>query len=114
MEGIRDAAAHLWHNDSFLSLNTTAAMSPRVDLALNILSTTMMCIVMLSLGCTMELSKINVTSEAVHTRPHRSVRSFNTESSSSFFPDAHHEAQEFDDSTALSVWSHAFHRLLPR
>ncbi|XP_034436671.1 sodium/bile acid cotransporter [Hippoglossus hippoglossus] len=57
MEGIRDDAAHSWQNDSFLSFNTTA-VSPGVDMALKTLTTTMVCILMLSLGCTMELPKI--------------------------------------------------------
>ncbi|XP_034999998.2 sodium/bile acid cotransporter [Hippoglossus stenolepis] len=59
MEGIRDDAAHSWQNDSFLSLNTTA-VSPGVDMALKTLTTTMVCILMLSLGCTMELPKIKM------------------------------------------------------
>ncbi|CAB1436753.1 unnamed protein product [Pleuronectes platessa] len=55
-----DDAAPSWQNDSFLSFNTTAAMSPVVDKALKALTTTLLCIVMVSLGCTMELSKIKM------------------------------------------------------
>ncbi|XP_062267362.1 hepatic sodium/bile acid cotransporter [Platichthys flesus] len=55
-----DDAAPSWQNDSFPSFNTTAFMSPVVDQALKALSTAMLGIVMVSVGCTMELSKIKM------------------------------------------------------
>ncbi|XP_060947984.1 hepatic sodium/bile acid cotransporter [Limanda limanda] len=59
-EGIMDDAAPSWQNDSFLPFDTTATMSPRVDKALKILSASMLCIVMVSVGCTIELFKIKM------------------------------------------------------
>lgn len=79
MEGAADYAANLFsdpdlgQNDS-LSFNTTAAntssvytaiISPVMDKTINILLIIAVFITMVSLGCTMEVSKIKVTSETL-------------------------------------------------
>lgn len=80
VEGTMDSTADLlsdpdlWQNESFL-FNTTAAnassdyiplMSPAISKAINITLIIALTITMVSLGCTMELSKIKVTSGDIH------------------------------------------------
>lgn len=64
----------LWQDESF-SFNGTAAnttfvykMEPVMDKSINILLIVVLFITMVSMGCTMEVSKIKVTS-AAHTYP---------------------------------------------
>lgn len=116
----------VWLNDSFM-FNTTAAntsgvvfksmLSPVMDQILNISLITIVFITMISMGCTMEVSKIKVTSAFCSYRCYHAVFTVRLDMitcrfSASVFEESHNEAEGGDDRRDGPVLCHASYSFL--